>query len=172
VRLQQAAREARDGRVASLREKYAPRLAALQERIRRAEQAVARESEQASQQKVQSVISIGATVLGAVFGRRIGSTSTLGRATTAARGVSRTMREAGDVARATETRDALRQQLADLEAEFSAESAAVGAGDAAGGALEILSHKPKKANVAVDLVALAWAPHWVSGAGDAVPAWS
>ena len=47
VRLQQHAREQRDAAVEKLRQKYAPKIAALEERRRRSEQAVERESEQA-----------------------------------------------------------------------------------------------------------------------------
>ena len=79
------------------------KLATLDDKIRRAEQAVERESAQATQQKLQTAVSMGATVLGALFGRKAFSTSTLGRATTAARGMGRTMKESQDIGRARET---------------------------------------------------------------------
>jgi hypothetical protein len=44
IRLQQAAREERDRNVEKLRQKFAPKIATLQDRIRRAQQAVERES--------------------------------------------------------------------------------------------------------------------------------
>jgi hypothetical protein len=69
VRLQQAGREDRDAKVEKLRRAYAPKIAALEDRIRRADQATQREREQASQQKVQTALSIGATLLGAFMGR-------------------------------------------------------------------------------------------------------
>jgi len=47
ARLQQAAREQRDADVTRLRQKFAPKVAALQEKLRRAEQAVQKEEEQA-----------------------------------------------------------------------------------------------------------------------------
>ncbi len=120
VRLQQAAREQRDAMTDALREKYAPKLAALDERIRKAEQAVNREAEQARGAQMQTAISVGATVLGALFGRKKFSTSTMGRATTAVRGVSRSMDQAGDVGRAKDTVESLKQRQADLQAEFQA----------------------------------------------------
>ena len=67
ARLQQAARELRDAEVTRLRQKFAPKAAALQEKLRRAEQAVQKEEEQASAQKTQTAISFGTTVLGALF---------------------------------------------------------------------------------------------------------
>jgi hypothetical protein len=48
--------------------------------------------------------------------------STLGRATTAARGVGRSMKEGQDVERAQENVEAISQKLADLEADFQAET--------------------------------------------------
>ena len=124
VRLQQAAREARDARVAALRQKYAPKLQALQERLRRAEQAKAREQEQVTSSRMQAGISLATTVIGAMFGRKALSASTLGRATTAARGVGRSMKESQDVARAGETVAAVQAQIQELEASLNADIAA------------------------------------------------
>src|SRR5690606_28621058 len=48
IRLQQLAREERDRKTAALRQKYAARVATLEERLRKAQQGVEREQEQAS----------------------------------------------------------------------------------------------------------------------------
>jgi hypothetical protein len=172
VRLQQAAREQRDQWAEKLRQKYAPKIALLEERIRRAQQAVDREAEQAKQQKLQTAISFGATLLGAFMGRKAVSRSTLGRATTAARGVSRSVKESQDVGRAQETVEALRQQLADLETQFQSETAALETKvDPLTESLETISLKPKKTDISVRLVALVWVPHWRSTDGSLSPAW-
>ncbi|HSQ19833.1 MAG TPA: ATP-binding protein, partial [Blastocatellia bacterium] len=172
VRCQQALREQRDNLIEQLRQKYAPRITGLQDRIRRAQQAVDRESAQASQAKLQTAISFGTTLLGALLGRKAVSASTLGRATTAARGVSRSMKEQQDIGRASESVEALQGQLADLEAELKSETQTLETGsDAQGEQLETLSVKPKKTNISVQLVALAWAPFWCSQSGTVAPAW-
>jgi hypothetical protein len=172
VRLQQAAREQRDGQVEKLRQKYAPKIAGLQEHIRRAEQAVDRESAQASQAKVQTAISFGTTLLGALFGRKAVSISTLGRATTAARGVGRSMKEQQDIARASESVEALQGQLAELEAQLQTESQELEAKiDAQNEQLETVSIRPKKTNISIQLVALAWAPFWDDQSGSVTAAW-
>jgi hypothetical protein len=171
VRLQQAARESRDAAAEKLRAKYAPKIATLKERVRRAEQAVEREAEQAKAQKVQTAISFGSTVLGAFVGRRAVS-GTLGRATTAARGVSRSMKEQQDVGRAEETVSAIQQQLADLETEFTSEMGLLEAKvDPQAETLEQMSIRPKKTNIAVQLLALAWAPYWQAKDGSATQAY-
>src|SRR6185436_16637407 len=141
-------------------------------RIRRAQQAVDRESAQANQAKVQTAISFGTTLLGALFGRKAVSVSTLGRATTAARGVGRSMKEQQDIGRAGETVEALQEQLNALEAELQTETQALEAKiDAQNETLETISIKPKKTNISVQLVALAWAPYWRDESGDATSAW-
>ncbi len=154
VRVQQAARERRDETVESLRRKYAPKLAALQERLRRAQAAEERERQQAQDQKLGAAISLGTTVLGALFGRKMLSSTTLGRAGSTMRSASRARKEAEDVARAAETVAAVQQQLEALQAEFDAETAAVQIDDA----VERTEVRPKRADVAVRLVALAWQP--------------
>lgn len=171
VRLQQLSREDRDDAVEKLRKKYAPKFAQLEERKRRAEQAVAREAQQAQGQKVQTAISFGATLLSSFLGRKRTSLATLGRATTAARGVSRAMKESQDVGRAEDNVAAVTQSIADLEAEFQAETKALeGSFDPQTETLETVSLKPTKANITVKLVTLAWAPYWNEG-GQAKPAW-
>lgn len=173
VRLQQSARERRDEAVEKLRQKYAPKIASLQERVRRAQQAVDREAEQAKHQQVQTVISVGATLLGAFTGRKAISASTLGRATTAARGASRSMKEQQDITRAKDTLETLQQQLVDLEAEFSTETAELQTKlDPLTEALDTISIRPKKKDINVQLVALAWAPHWAGAGGEATPAYN
>lgn len=167
VRLQQLGREQRDDAVEKLRRKYAPKFEVLEDRKRRAEQAVARETEQAQGQKMQTAISFGATLLSSFLGRKRTSLSTLGRATTAARGVGRSMKEADDIERAQDNVESITQKLADLEADFQAETRALEQSfDPLTEQLETVSLKPTKANIAVKVLTLAWAPYW-----DDKPAW-
>ena len=159
VRLQQAARERRDAEVTRLRQKYAPKVAGLQERLRRAQQAVAKEQQQSSEQKTQAAISIGASVLGAIFGRKTLSASNVGRVTTAARGVGRVARESQDIARAQQNLTAIQDQLNELEASVQADIAAIDATyHPQTEPLDTISLKPKRAGVQVKLVALTWIP--------------
>jgi hypothetical protein len=163
IRLQTTTREGRDRAVADLRQKYAARLAMIQERVRRHEEAVAREKAQATSQKLQTAVSFGATVLGAFLGRKSVSLSTLGRATTAARGVGRTMKEAGDVQRAEASVEELRQQQAELESQLQAEIAALDISfNPVTEQLEKVVVRPKRGGVSVGLVALAWEPVWIT----------
>ena len=159
VRLAMALRERRDAEKARIEQKYAPRRAALVERVRRAEEKKVREEQQASQQKMQTAVSFGATVIGALLGRKKVSVGNLGRATTAARGVGRSMKEDQDVQRAGENLAQLQEQLATLDQEIGSAVATIDAGvDATAVPLETLEIKPKRTQVAVRTVALAWVP--------------
>jgi hypothetical protein len=159
VRLQQAARERRDAEVTRLRQKYAPKVAGLQERLRRAQQAVDKEQQQSLEQKTQAAISIGASVLGALFGRKTLSASNVGRVTTAARGMGRIARESQDIARAQQNVTAIQEQLNELEASVQADIAGIDATyHPQTEPLDTISLKPKRTGVQVKLVALTWIP--------------
>ena len=157
IRVQQLAREQRDQAIEALRAKYAPKLARAQEKLRKAEETVAREQQQVTQQRLQTAVSIGATVLGALLRRRAVSASTLGRATTAVRGVSRSAKEAEDVTRASGRVSDVTQEVTDLEAELQREIDTLTAEwDPASLAIEPLGLKPKRGGVDVQLVSLVW----------------
>ena len=172
IRLRDAAREVRDDKKTKLREKYGAEKAKLDERQRRAEQAVAREDAQASQQTWQTAISVGSTVLNAFLGRRLVQKGTMGSAATAARSASRTMKEREDVARARENAEAVQRDLEALDARFIEEVATLEAQtDAGSEELEPIKLKPRKTDVAPQLVTLAWAPYWIDSKGGRVKAW-
>jgi hypothetical protein len=159
IRLQQATREARDAAKKKLEQKYAPKLARLTDRLRRAQQAAEREAQQATESKVQTGFSILATGIGALFGRKAISATNIGKAASAARSVSRTMKESGDVGRAQDTVRALQAQIEELDAALRADLAAIeAAGDASQRTLEAVSVTPKKTSVTVQRVVLAWIP--------------
>ncbi len=172
VRLQQSGRELRDKAAESLRQKYAPKIVTLQDRIRRAEQTKAKQQAESRSSQVQAAISVGASILGAFLGRKTISATNIGRATTAIKSAGRVMKESQDVGHAEENVAVLQQQLADLEAQFKAESDALAAAtDPLSEKLETISLKPTKSNIAVKLVALAWTPQWRDAQGMTTSAW-
>ena len=74
--------------------------------------------------QTQTAISIGATVLSALLGRRAISHSSLGRATTAARGFGRSRREKVDVEEARRKLAEVQAQVAEIERQMTEELAA------------------------------------------------
>jgi hypothetical protein len=158
VRVQDAQRAARDAAVDAVRKKFAAKQAQLAEQRRRAEAAVERESAQASQQRIQTGVSVGATILGAILGRKSFGAGTLGRATTAARSVSRTMKESEDIRRASDTVEAVRKREQALEEEFLQETRKIGDAFEPQPAVERVSLTPKRGQVTVHFVGLGWLP--------------
>ncbi len=172
IRLQQGAREQRDEATEKLRQKYATKMASLEEQARRAQQAVEREAEQAKQQKLQTAVSVGATLLSAFVGRKAVSYSSLGRATTAVRGASRIMKESQDIKQAQETLATYQQRLQELESSFKSETEALATKiDPLTEELEKVSVRPTKKDISVRLTTLVWMPNWQSPDGKMVPAW-
>ncbi|MBD3868127.1 MAG: ATP-binding protein [Acidobacteria bacterium] len=170
TRLQQAAREKRDLQVEKLRKKYTPKLARLEDRIRKTEQRIGKEAAQYGQQKMQTAISVGATLLGALFGRKVASVGNVGRASTAMRGVGRASREKQDIARAKEDLAAQQKMLADLEQEFEAETGAVGADlDISALTVQQVNVRLRKGDTIVESVGLVWMPWRVGPDGIAEP---
>ncbi|MBS1829838.1 MAG: DUF87 domain-containing protein [Acidobacteria bacterium] len=158
VRLQTVARERRDAEVEAIRQKYGPKLAAIEEKIRRAENALEKEQQQKQSATIENAISIGTSLIGALFGSRKVSTS-IGKAATAARGVGRIRKESQDVGFATENLETLRQQYADLEATVKEETDTLAAAvNPATEKFEVVSIRPKKTNIVARLCALTWVP--------------
>ncbi len=85
IRIAQQAREERDRRIEQLRQKLASKLRKVEERIHRAELTVDREEQEATSAKMDSIISVGTTILRTVLGRKKLSSTSLGRVATSAR---------------------------------------------------------------------------------------
>lgn len=157
IRVRDAVHEKRDTGLDRLRRKWDAKLNAARERVRRAEARVAAEKHDVQQSAMQTTVSFGATILGAVLGRRGGGLGTLGRATTAARGVGRSMKERQQVDRAEETLTADREALAAIEAQAGADLAATAAAaDIAPDALDKMAMRPRRGGTTVELVAVVW----------------
>lgn len=171
IRLGQSAREQRDEIVEQLRRKYATKENTLQERKRRAEQAKEKQAEQAKKAKIDTAISFGSTLLSAFAGRKITST-TISRASTAMKGITRSVDESKDVDRAGETVEAIDMQIKELNARFQADVQALEVKlDPSTEILESVLIKPTKSNIQTQLVALAWVPYWQDVTGGIKPAW-
>ena len=160
VRLQTTLRERRDAEMVKIRERYAAKLATHEDRVRRAQSDVERQQQQASESKLQAGVSVAATIVGAMLGRRAVSAGTLGRATTAARGMGRIGRESQDVGRAQEGLSVAIAKRDEVARALDADLHAIATrwDQARDESLERVLLKPKRGGVSVQLVALVWMP--------------
>jgi len=172
VRLKQLASEARDLQVEKLRKKYAPKLKRLSDRIRTAEQRIEREQSQVKQQGLKAALSLGTTVLGALFGRKLTSATNVTRAASSMRSAGRIASEKGDVDRAKESHESLLDELEKLNAEFEDATESLRESlDADSLEVEAQPIRPRKSDLTVEQVSLVWTPWIVDSAGIAEKAY-
>lgn len=161
-------RERRDLAVEKLRARYAPKLARVEEQIQRAEIRVEKEQSQKRQHGLSAAVSVGATVIGALFGRKLASAGNVSRAGSAIRSAGRVQRESADIAHARAKVERLAEKLATLEEEFTERVDAV-KDDHVPDAfpVEAVSIAPRKSDLTVDQLSLVWVPWIVDGDGIA-----
>ncbi|HJN19125.1 MAG TPA: hypothetical protein QGH10_26745 [Armatimonadota bacterium] len=163
-------REKRDLEVAKLRTRYESKIKQIRDRIRRAEDKVSREKSEANQHALQATISVGATLVGALFGRKLTSQRNVSRATSALRGAGRSMQQRDDVGRAKETLveeqanlDALEEEcrlaIADLQAQPDPSEFEVAE----------LTVPPRKSDTMMRAFGLVWVPWAIDESGPPQP---
>ena len=106
---------------------------------------------------MNTALSVGTSILGALLGRKKLSVTNVGRIGTAARGAGRIGRESDDVTRAEESLEVIQQRRTDLENEFAQETSRLqGEFDAAGVTIDRVTIKPRKSDIDVKEIALVW----------------
>jgi hypothetical protein len=155
IRLQQIAREKRDEEVNTLREKYSQKYAKIDDRLRRAQMDVQEHEAQIKDQKYQTAISIGTTLLGGFLGRK-----NLGGVSKTSRDMSRSMKKKRESEYARENLQSLQQEKQRLESQFQAEVNMLDAKiNPITENLESIMITPSKTNILVRFVALVWKPN-------------
>jgi len=177
IRAQQIARESRDAEVEKLRKKYEQKLDRLETKLTREQQEMAEDQAEYEARKREELISAGETVIGLLgIGRRRRTTG-LSRAATKRRLTATAKADIAEseaeIARLQEEIEEMRQSLEEEAKAITDEWAATLE------EIETYPVKPRRADVNVELVALAWAPYWEIGyrsasgslTHDRVPAW-
>jgi hypothetical protein len=116
-------REYRDRQLEQLKQKYMPKIERLNARISTQEDRLEREQDEHRSRKMNAVVSIGASILGALFGRKITSSRNVGRASSAIRKTTGISKSSGDVERAEERLEDLKQDMVALDEAFEEERA-------------------------------------------------
>ncbi|MEM9702419.1 MAG: hypothetical protein AAF907_08250 [Planctomycetota bacterium] len=172
IRLTQSAREHRDREVEKLRKKYATKIRSAERMISTARRRVAREQEQADRAKKDSYLSLGSSLLGALFGRKLMSSTNVRRASTGMRSLGRASDQANDVTEAQEIVFEREENLAAIEDELAAEIEAL-EDELDPRNLKLTSREiaPRKSDIDVAPIAVLWRPWSVDPTGIAEPAW-
>ncbi len=161
IRLRQAARERRDDEVDALEEKYEARIDKIEAKLRKKERELAADDAEHQARKQEELLGAGETVLGLVMGRR----RSLSRVATKRRMTKKARLELD------ETRDEiadLQEDVAELEAELKeAADEITQMWDSVLDEVTSEEVKPRRTDVDVQLLALAWLPFWLVSYSDA-----
>ncbi len=118
VKLADRLREIKDEHISKLEEKYRVKQQRIEQRIDRAAQKIAKEKADVKAKTTDTVLSFGAAVLGAFFGRKSISASTISKASTSIKNAGRLAREKSEVKRAEETLVKLESEVEILATEI------------------------------------------------------
>ena len=172
ARLQDAASEIRDQSIAKIRKRYASKVTTLENRLLRAEQSIAREKQQSTKKKLDTAISFGTAILGAVLGRKKLSSTTATKIGSAIKTAGGAGKEAADVERAMQTADRVKEEMSALNTALEKEVADLDtAFDAQSEALDEIVIRAKSTDIHVSLTGLVWLPYSTDDKGRLRPAW-
>ncbi|MCA9107391.1 MAG: ATP-binding protein [Planctomycetales bacterium] len=168
VRITGTLNEQRDLEVDKLKQAYAAKYSSLDERVKKAQAKVDEERAQFSSKSMESALSLGTSLLGAMFGNKKLSVTNVRSAGSALKSVGRAASERTDIKQAEAQVEALREERDQLEQSFKDESATIEAKlDPTQIVLETIELPPRKSDISIDELYLVWSPYSVDASGIA-----
>jgi hypothetical protein len=172
LRLQHRAKEERDRELEDLRQKYHGDYQKLEAAAAKAQVTRDREAAQARSAKITTVVNIGQTILGALFGRKALSRTTISKSSTAARSATRAFEQHGDVTRAEAKLEDIQAEMAALKNRMDNAMETIRlAADPDHLQFTKAPIRALKKNIAINAFGLAWLPYYQTGTGSLEPAW-
>jgi hypothetical protein len=157
IRVKQAARERRDAEVDALEEKYAIRIDKLEDKLRKKERELDSDEADHQARKQEELLGAGETVFSMLGGRRrsLSRVASRRRMTRKARlEMEETKEEIAEI----------EEDIAELDADLSEDVAEISQQwDDAMDQVTTEELKPRRTDVDVQIVALAWVPSWLIG---------
>ncbi len=152
VRVREKLNELKEAEIEKLQERYGAKEARLQDQLKRAQDRVDKEKTD----QTSSLISVGASILGALFGGRGPSASKIG---TVINRSGRVLKERGDLSRAQERVEAVREKLEALADELEEKIDAIDAKYSLENyPIETFALRPKKSDIHIEEITLVWRP--------------
>jgi len=149
-------REKRDDLVKKIREKYSAKITSLTDKLRRAQEKTIEKQQKVGMQKAQTWISIGSTVVGALFGRGL-TKKAISDTGTSLRKATQLGKDSQDASQAEEDLKTYQQQLQDTEDQMNAEvSSLTDNSNPENVKVDTISIPPRKSDISVEKVALVW----------------
>lgn len=172
LRLREYARAARDVSVQKLKTKYAPKLDALQTKIRAAQATVSNAQDAVNQYDQQAAMTFGGTVLGAIMRGKPFSASSVGRTQTAAKEYAKARSKEKSVQHAQENLAHFQAEYQTLDADFRMELNELSAKfDPAVETFEIQPFTSKSSQVSILVFETIWVPYGEKNPGQFEEIW-
>ena len=172
ARLQDVASEQRDVAIAKVRKRYASKVTTLENRLLRAQQAIEVQKQQSTKRKLDTAISFGTAILGAVLGRKRISASSASKVGTAIKTAGSARKEAADVKRAEQVAEKVRADMAALEKNLQQDIDELDTRyDAQNETLDEIVVRAKSTDIHVAITGLVWLPYTPDEKNRLRPAW-
>lgn len=155
VRLEQTLREKRDEMISKIRAKYAEKMAAINEKIKRAQSKVDEKKQKLWIQKIGLGISFLTTLIGTLLGRKV-TKGTISEAGTSLRRATQVTSNSQSTTQAEESVQSYQQQLEDLQEQLNNEIALQNNIDTT--PIESVVIRPRKTDIVVEKIMVVWCP--------------
>jgi hypothetical protein len=156
ARCRDAAREQRDEELDKLADKYERRLDTVRDRLARKQRDLVEDEAEYQARKREEMVSAGESVLGVLLGRRSSRA-----VSTAARKRRMTAKAKADIGETQARIAGLKEDVAELEAEMREDAEEIARKwEEALDEIEEVKVTPRRADIEVELFALAWTPYW------------
>lgn len=157
-RIALATKAKQDEEIAKLKSKYAEKELQLSDRVKRAQDKMAEKKQKAFWQIMETALSFLTTILAALVGKKI-TKGTITQTGTSIRRAGRFGKDSQSASQAEEDVQSCQQQLDDLHDQLNQEIAQLKAATDPGTIqLEELVLRPRKSDISIEKVALAWVP--------------
>lgn len=150
-------REKRDELVKKLQAKYADKISSLSDKIKRSQEKMAQKQQEAGIKKTETWISLGTTLLGALLGKGV-TKGTISQAGTSLQRAGRITKETQGAAQAEEDCKLYQEQLNGLQEQMRNEIDQLTTQGGEICKVETITVPPRKSDISVEKVALAWMP--------------
>lgn len=173
VRIAQTAREVRDKMIEELRDKYGKKVKDLEAKAAKAMDKLETQKAQASSAKLQTAISVGTSILGALFGRKSGiSAATSVVRGSSVSGMSRAWKESREASAAEGELERVKAEMGEIETQIADETQKIrDQYDPTTMTLETVKLTPVKKNIQPAATGILWLPHERTGEKDLRQAW-
>jgi hypothetical protein len=162
LRLRQIAREERDQQVEKITRRFETRLRKLQDRIRKAQLALQKKEATSDARNREFLVSVGESLVGMFLGRR-----SMRSASSSLRKYRMKSSAKMAIDEAEERIEGLKRETAALEEELRDQTSTITERwEIAVEELETVPINPRRSDVEVDIVAIAWEPYWLVDCRD------